>query len=303
MNSCILTKKVGVFFKMNVETLLQLNTIFISIIIEALPFILIGVLISGIIQIFVSEEFIARIMPKNPILAILFASLVGSIIPACECGIIPITRRLILKGVPLPASIAFMLTGPIINPVVIFSTYVAFGNSWRMVILRSVVALICSILVGLALQKTVKQSPLRNNVVEHMHYHSFKGRIEAMFKHSIDEFFSVGKYLVIGSFIAAAVQTFVKTSTLVSIGHGQASSHLVMMGLAYILSLCSQADAFVAASFRNSFSEGSILAFLVFGPMLDIKNTLMLLSTFKAKFVILLTSLITIIVFLVTIFL
>lgn len=303
MNSCILTKKVGVFLKMNVETLLQLNTIFISIIIEALPFILIGVLISGIIQIFVSEEFIAKIMPKNPILAILFASLVGSIIPACECGIIPITRRLILKGVPLPASIAFMLTGPIINPVVIFSTYVAFGNSWRMVILRSLVALVCSILVGLALQKTVKQSPLKNHVVEHTHYHSFKGRIEAMFKHSIDEFFSVGKYLVIGSFIAAAVQTFVKTSTLVSIGHGQASSHLVMMGLAYILSLCSQADAFVAASFRNSFSEGSILAFLVFGPMLDIKNTLMLLSTFKAKFVILLTSLITIIVFLVTIFL
>ncbi|CAI9395613.1 permease [Niallia sp. Sow4_A1] len=288
---------------MNVETLLQLNTIFISIIIEALPFILIGVLISGIIQIFVSEEFIAKIMPKNPILAILFASLVGSIIPACECGIIPITRRLILKGVPLPASIAFMLTGPIINPVVIFSTYVAFGNSWRMVILRSVAALICSILVGLALQKTVKQSPLKNHVPEHMHYHSFKGRIEAMFKHSIDEFFSVGKYLVIGSFIAAAVQTFVKTSTLVSIGHGQASSHLVMMGLGYILSLCSQADAFVAASFRNSFSVGSILAFLVFGPMLDIKNTLMLLSTFKAKFVILLTSLITIIVFLVTIFL
>ncbi len=288
---------------MNVETLLQLNTIFISIIIEALPFILIGVLISGIIQIFVSEELIVKIIPKNPILAILSASLVGSIIPACECGIIPITRRLILKGVPVPASIAFMLTGPIINPVVIFSTYVAFGNSWRMVILRSVLALICSILVGLILHKTVKQSPLKNNKIEHIHFHSFKERIDAMFKHSIDEFFSVGKYLVIGSFIAAAVQTFVKTSTLVSIGTGQASSHLVMMGLGFILSLCSQADAFVAASFRNSFSEGSILAFLIFGPMLDIKNTLMLLSTFKAKFVMLLTGVITAIVFLVTIFL
>ena len=280
---------------MNVETLLQLNTIFISIIIEALPFILIGVLISGIIQIFVSEELIAKIIPKNPILAILSASLVGSIIPACECGIIPITRRLILKGVPV--------TGPIINPVVIFSTYVAFGNSWRMVILRSVLALICSILVGLILHKTVKQSPLKNNKIEHIHFHSFKERIDAMFKHSIDEFFSVGKYLVIGSFIAAAVQTFVKTSTLVSIGTGQASSHLVMMGLGFILSLCSQADAFVAASFRNSFSEGSILAFLIFGPMLDIKNTLMLLSTFKAKFVMLLTGVITAIVFLVTILL
>ncbi|MGP7816442.1 permease [Niallia sp. 01092] len=288
---------------MNTQTLLQMNTIFISIIIEALPFILIGVIVSGIIQIFVSEELIAKIMPKNTILAVIVASLLGSIIPACECGIVPITRRLILKGVSLPAAIAFMMTGPIINPIVLFSTYIAFGNSWTMVLYRGGFALLVSIIVGLLLKMMIKSSPLKNKESHHTHYHSFKDRLVAMLKHSIDEFFSVGKYLVIGSFIAAAVQTFIKTSTLVSIGNGPVSSHLVMMGLAYVLSLCSQADAFVASSFRSSFSTGSIVAFLVFGPMLDIKNTFMLLSTFKSKFVLLLTACITITVLLLTIFL
>ncbi|KAB7671303.1 permease [Bacillus sp. B1-b2] len=281
--------------------LLQMNTIFISIVIEALPFILIGVLISGIIQIFISEEFIARIMPKNMILAVIFSSLLGSIIPACECGIVPITRRLMLKGVPLPAAMAFMLTGPIINPIVLSSTYIAFGNSWKMVFYRAGLALVTSIIVGILLKFFVKESPLKNSTLEHIHYHSFKEKIDGMLKHSIDEFFSVGKFLIIGSLIAAAVQTFISTATLVQIGSGPFSSHLVMMGLAYILSLCSQADAFVASSFRNSFSEGAILSFLIFGPMLDIKNTFMLLSTFKANFVWKLTAIITITVLIVTI--
>ncbi|PKG23529.1 permease [Niallia nealsonii] len=285
---------------MNTQTLLQMNTIFISIVIEALPFILIGVIISGIIQIFVSDEMIAKFIPKNTFLSILLASFLGSIIPACECGIVPITRRLILKGVPLPAAVAFMMTGPIINPVVLFSTFLAFGNSWSMVFYRGGLALIVSMIVGFILKLTIKDSPLKNNHHHPVHYRSIKERISAMLEHSINEFFSVSKYLVIGSLLAAIVQTYVKTSTLVAIGNGPISSHVVMMGLAYVLSLCSQADAFVAASFRSSFSTSSLLAFLVFGPMLDIKNTFMLLSTFKSKFVLFLCTIITITVLVVT---
>ncbi|MED4055561.1 permease [Niallia taxi] len=285
---------------MNMESLLQLNTIFISIVIEALPFILIGVIFSGIIQVFISEEMIAKLMPKNTILAILVASLLGAIIPACECGIIPITRRLILKGVSVPAAVAFMITGPIINPIVLFSTYIAFGNSWSMVLHRGFLAILASIIIGIFLQFIVKDSPLKSTDSHAAHYHSFSEKISAMLKHSIDEFFSVGKYLVAGSLIAALVQTTIKTSTLVSIGNGTVSSHVVMMGLAYVLSLCSQADAFIAASFRGSFSTSSILAFLLFGPMLDIKNTMMLLSTFKAKFVAVLCTAITVTVLVLT---
>ncbi len=285
---------------MNMESLLQLNTIFISIVIEALPFILIGVIFSGIIQVFISEEMIAKLMPKNTISAILVASLLGAIIPACECGIIPITRRLILKGVSVPAAVAFMITGPIINPIVLFSTYIAFGNSWSMVLHRGLLAILASIIIGIFLQFIVKDSPSKSTDSHAAHYHSFSEKISAMLKHSIDEFFSVGKYLVAGSLIAALVQTTIKTSTLVSIGNGTVSSHVVMMGLAYVLSLCSQADAFIAASFRGSFSTSSILAFLLFGPMLDIKNTMMLLSTFKVKFVAVLCTAITVTVLVLT---
>ncbi len=110
------------------QSFLQMNTIFISILIEALPFVTLGVLISGIIQIFVTEEMIAKIMPKNKVLAVIFASFLGILFPSCECGIVPIVSRLVAKGVPISAGIAFMLTAPIINPVVLFATYIAFGS-------------------------------------------------------------------------------------------------------------------------------------------------------------------------------
>jgi uncharacterized membrane protein YraQ (UPF0718 family) len=287
---------------MKSELFLQMNTIFISILIEALPFILLGVLISGIIQIFVTEEMMARIIPKNKILAVFSAAFIGAIFPACECGIVPITRRLMAKGVPLYAAIPFMLTGPVINPIVLFSTYIAFGNNWDMVLYRGGIALLVALIVGGLLSIQFKDSQLKNDVADHIHRKSLKGKFIGMLKHSIDELFSVGKFLILGAFVAALIQTTVKTSTLLDIGQGPLSSNLVMMGLAYVLSLCSEADAFVAASFRSTFSTGSLVAFLVFGPMLDIKNTLMLLGTFKAKFVLYLMGYITILVAIITLF-
>jgi uncharacterized membrane protein YraQ (UPF0718 family) len=284
------------------ELFLQMNTIFISILIEALPFILLGVLISGIIQIFVTEEMMARIIPKNKIFAVFSAAFIGAIFPACECGIVPITRRLMAKGVPLYAAIPFMLTGPVINPIVLFSTYIAFGNNWDMVLYRGGIALLVALIVGGLLSIQFKDSQLKNDVADHVHRKSLKGKFIGMLKHSIDELFSVGKFLILGAFVAALIQTTVKTSTLLDIGQGPLSSNLVMMGLAYVLSLCSEADAFVAASFRSTFSTGSLVAFLVFGPMLDIKNTLMLLGTFKAKFVLYLMGYITILVAIITLF-
>ncbi|MGE7762410.1 permease [Peribacillus sp. NPDC097895] len=264
-----------------------MNTIFISILIESLPFILLGVLISGIIQIFVSEEMIAKVIPKNPILSVLFAICAGVFFLACECGIVPITRRLIAKGVPLSAAIAFMLSAPILNPIVLFSTYIAFGNSWSMVIYRGGTALLVVIIIACILSFQFKTNQLKHEHIEHTNHHSHtvKDKITGMFKHSIEEFFSVGKYLIIGALLAAAIQTFLKTSLLLEIGQGNLSGNVVMMALSYVMSLCSQADAFVASSFRSTFSTSSIVAFLVFGAMFDIKNTIMLLGTFKTKFV------------------
>ncbi|KRD81475.1 hypothetical protein ASE51_25055 [Bacillus sp. Root147] len=267
------------------SSLLQMNTIFISILIEALPFILLGVIISGIIQIFVTDEMMAKVIPKNKFGAIVLASVIGALFPACECGIVPITRRLMAKGVPLYAAIPFMLTGPIINPVVLFATFVAFGNDWKIMIERGVVAFLVSLIVGLILAFQFKTSQVKNEIHVHTSHKKMSKKIGDALKHTIDEFFSVGKFVIIGGLIAAAMQTYVKTSTLMALGHGVVSSNVVMMGLSYILSLCSSADAFIASSFRSTFNDSAIIAFLVFGPMFDIKNTLMMLSQFKTKFV------------------
>ncbi|PEA52912.1 hypothetical protein CON64_21125 [Bacillus pseudomycoides] len=280
------------------KAFLQMNTIFISILIEALPFVLIGVFISGFIQMFVTEDMVARWMPKNRFLSVLLAVFLGMMFPGCECGIVPIVRRLIGKGVPPYAGIAFMLTGPIINPVVLFATYVAFGSSMHMVWYRAIVAIIVAIIVGLVLSFMFKDHQLRNtNFPVVNHNRPFRGKFWDVCTHAVEEFFSMGKFLIIGALIAASVQTFVKTSTLLAIGQGPYSSPIVMMGLAFILSLCSEADAFIASSFQSTFSTASLVAFLVYGPMIDIKNMFMMLATFKTRFVLVVVVLITVVVY------
>ncbi|WP_271005988.1 permease [Listeria seeligeri] len=331
------------------DSFLQMNTIFISILIEALPFVLIGVFIAGFIQMFISEKFIARVIPKNKFLAVIVGSLIGVFFPSCECGIVPIVRNLLAKGVPLHAGIAFMLTAPIINPVVLFSTYVAFGSTWEVPLLRVAGSLVVALVVGNIIAYFYKGTGLKDRFLkyetasekvavptgnlaiaggnseittshfqalevetethhEHIHHHHGEAhaheemplsqKIWHTVQHAVDEFFSVGKYLVFGALLAAAIQTYIKTSTLVSIGHGPILSILLMMVLAFVLSLCSEADAFIAASFRSVFSTQSIVAFLVFGPMLDIKNLMMMLGAFKARFVVLIVTSVTIVVFL-----
>lgn len=290
------------------KTFLQMNTIFLSMIMEAIPFVLLGVLISGIIQSFITERWIARIMPRNRFLASLFGCSVGILFPSCECGIVPITRRLLNKGVPLNAGIAFMLTGPIVNPIVLFSTFIAFGNDWRIVAIRAGMAFAVALVVSMSVailfpalplrvtdskqqvaaaleEQPITSSPIRVPIVS---------RLGSVLTHAIEEFFSVGKYLVLGAFIAACMQTFIPTSSLLSLGSNPVMASLVMMGLAFVMSLCSEADAFIASSFRSTFSMGALSAFLVFGPMIDIKNTLMLLGSFRGKFVVVLIALVTI---------
>lgn len=277
-----------------------------SIIIEAVPFVLIGVLIAGIIQIFITEEMIAKVMPKNKFLAVLMGTFIGALFPACECGIIPIVHRLIRKGVPLHAAIPFLITGPIVNPIVLFSTFIAFGNSWDMVIYRGGFALLIAIIIGVILSFQFKTSQLLHEENHHHHHvhgkQTFIKKLLSTLQHAIDEFFSVGKYLIIGAFIAASMQVFVKTSFLLELGQTKATASIVMMALSFILSLCSEADAFIAASFRGTFSTSSLVAFLLLGAMVDIKNLLMMLATFKKKFVFILITYMAVLVFICSMF-
>lgn len=283
---------------------LNMNTIFLSILIEALPFVLIGVLIAGIIQIFVTDEHIKKCIPKNKLLAVFMSCIVGALFPACECGIVPIVRRLISKGVPIHAAMGFMLTGPLINPIVIASTYMAFGNDFKIAGLRMglgfVIAIIISIVISLLFKgNQLKTAPQKQTIHSHTKKEPFLNRFWSMLTHSIDEFFDMGKYLVIGAFLAAFVQTYMPAKTLLEAGDGTVASLVVMMGLAYVLSLCSEADAFIGASFSSLFPTASILGFLIFGPMIDFKNTIMMLSVFRFKFVMSVLALVASIIFIV----
>jgi uncharacterized membrane protein YraQ (UPF0718 family) len=269
---------------------LDVKTLFLSILLEAIPFVLLGVFFSAFIQTFVTDEQVRRWTPKHPLIAIPFASLLGFLFPVCECAIIPVVRRLIQKSMPVHVGIVFLLAGPVVNPVVLTSTYIAFQRQPDLAMYRGLGAVVVAVLAGLVMWAITRGNPLRigvERVIRHeaTHYEMVRGKLSATLTHAVDEFFDMGKYLLFGALVSAVLQVFISRETLVSIGQTPLTSHLVMMGMAYVFSLCSEADAFIAASFANTFSAGSLLAFLVFGPMIDLKNTLMLLSTFRFAFV------------------
>ena len=282
-----------------------------SILLEALPFVLLGTLISSLIHIYVTEATILKILPQNNFARLIFASCLGLIFPICECAIVPITRSLVKKGMPVGTAIAFMIATPIVNPIVLFSTYNAFPSNPEMVIYRGVFGFIAAITIGFLAGKLSDKSVLRDNdhVKEcgctHEHHEAeacgcgcggdaigagkpkkAKDVIREIISHTSREIQTVGAYLIFGAIIAAAMQIFVPKDALVAIGTGRFSSTFVMMGLAFVLSLCSEADAFIASTFMLRFSAASVLTFLITGPMIDIKNTLMLLGSFKKRFVI-----------------
>ncbi|HVN55582.1 MAG TPA: permease [Anaerolineaceae bacterium] len=286
------------------------TTVFLGIFIEALPYLLLGTLASGTIEVFVSQDAIQRLSPRSPILGALFGSALGIFFPVCECGVIPLVRRLFRKGLPIPAGVAFLLAAPVINPIVILSTATAFGFG-RMLLLRVGFTLLIAFLTGciFAVVRTpweilrptpwitaaaVEESNLEPHdpEYEHDHEHDYSSdeehttipaKLRKVFLVSLDEFFEMGRYLVMGGLIAAGMQTFIPQSVLLGIGRGPVISVLALMALAILLSICSTVDSFVALSFVGIFSAGSVLAFLLYGPMVDIKSTLMFLRVFRSR--------------------
>jgi uncharacterized membrane protein YraQ (UPF0718 family) len=256
-----------------------------------------GTLASGLVEEFLSKEQFQKNLPKNPILGALTAGMMGFMFPVCECGVVPLTRRLFKKGVPPNVGITFLLATPVNNPIIIASTYSAFG--WGPVLwIRIGLSLFIAIFVGaiFSLQKTpwkiLNPTSLCLPQDDKPQTHKpFKNRIWSALQTSADEFFEMGRYLIIGSILAALMQTIVPQSQLLALGVGPFSSILILILLAVVLSICSTVDAFVALSFVGTFTTGSILSFLVFGPMVDIKSTLMFLQVFRRKTVIYLITL------------
>ena len=270
-------------------SVLQAGAIFLSIIIEALPFVLIGSLISGWIEVYITADKVTEFLPRNRWGRIFFGTFIGFLFPSCECGIVPIINRFLEKKVPSYTAVPFLVTAPIINPIVLFATYSAFGNSIKLAFLRALGAIVIALVLGIFLGFFWKEPIQKENPIAcHEHDFSHLGparKVFQVFIQAIDEFFDMGRYLVFGCLFVAIVQVYVPTRILTSISASPILAILLLMFLAFLLSLCSEADAFIGASLLSSFGLAPVLAFLVIGPMLDIKNLLMMKHYLKARFI------------------
>jgi uncharacterized membrane protein YraQ (UPF0718 family) len=299
-----------------------------SIFLEAFCFMLIGSVISGFIEEFVPRSFIERLMFGNQIAVVTSSASMGLIFPVCECAIVLVVRRLLKKGLPLTAGIAFMLAAPIINPVVIWSTSVAYQGQYLVIISRTLfgycIACLAAVLMGTIFN--TKQAILsgisdvsHSNDWEHCH-NKYEGynqencryaqpnhrtpwyRIISCLHHACDDLFDIAPYLVIGTFVAALIRSLIPASYIQQLAEQPILSIGGMMALAFSLNLCSEADAFIAASFAGIVNLAGQMAFMVLGPMLDIKLLLMYRSVFRKKFIILLAGVVVSLVFLLMLF-
>jgi len=284
-----------------------LATIFASIVLEALPFMLFGALVGGLIEAFVSRERMSALLPRSSLAAICVAAAMGLVFPVCECAVVPVVRRLVGKGLPFSAAVAYLLAGPIVNPIVAGSTLMAYGFAWKIAGLRLglgyVIAVAVAVLLGRlfpgrsALREGLDNLPasacacgcesgpaLRplSQVTDAVRVPSFADRLWQALRHGSADFLGVGHYLIIGAFVAALAQTFVDRSMLLDMLGMPLVSIVIMTGLAVALNLCSEADAFVAASL-SMFPRPALLAFLALGPMLDLKLLPAFLSVFQRR--------------------
>ena len=349
-------------------------SLYLGTLLQALPFLMLGILLSSAIQVFVPAGFLQRIFPKNRLGGMLFALLGGFFLPVCDCASVPVFRSLVRKGVPLPAAVTFMLAAPVINPVVMLSTFYAFGGNVRIMLARLSLGVICSLLIGLlfARQKNAvlldrpssvsacgcghdhsahshtappdvapcgsslcaAQAPephahdepshaaihqhgcacpahgdassepdeLCGCGCSHAHFHpaesspkasaaslaSFVRRAGrgtvALLDHFTEEFFEVVKFLLIGVAVSTVLQLAMGNQLSSARVDNLAEGMLLMMAMAFLLSLCSSSDAVVGKNMGSALPLGAVMGFLVFGPMMDIKNLILMSSSFTRPF-------------------
>jgi uncharacterized protein len=294
-------------------------TIFLGVMIEATPFLLLGVLVSQGLALALRRDRLGW-LARGRVESLVVAAGAGALFPVCECGNVPVARRLVAHGVPVAAATVFLLSAPALNPVVALSTYAAFRDQPTIVLYRLGFTFAIALGVGLLLSlhpeperllragatpprdapMVVPSGPysLAGGWRGHSPRRGHIGRARQFTRGVVGEFVEMGGVLVVGALLAALTQVLVPRGVLLAIGQGPVISVAVMMGLAVILSICSTVDAFVALAYVGTFSDGALVAFLVFGPMVDIKGVLLMLTIFSARAVALVTALVAEAVFL-----
>jgi hypothetical protein len=303
--------------------LYQAFTIFLSLLVEALPFLTFGVMLSSALLVFSDDKKLIQALPRHPFLGALAGSLMGFLFPVCECGNVPVARRFLIQGLPTSVAVAFLLSAPTLNPIVIWSTWVAFRDQPSLVVARVVCSLLITLVISclFSLQKdpqpllnplllkrvsVPRQAPVVSPVAaspllqsgtfllgqpgqplrldESLRFPPQAPRRWQLFcDNVVQELRELGGMLILGSLIAATIQGFVPREYVLLLGQSTLTSILAMMLLAAIVSVCSTVDSFFALSFATTFTSSSLLAFLVFGPMIDIKSISLMLSIFQGR--------------------
>ena len=307
--------------------------LFSTILWEAMPYIVLGAVVAGILEEFLPQEFITRVLPSSAVPAVMIGSVLGLLFPMCECGIVVVMRRLLRKGVPLSSCIAYMLSGPIINLIVIYSTWVAFKDhkigdrslGYEMVGLRVGLAFVVASITGFVVHVVHRRygnAALLNPLAvptpatvlapptaavrkypnspeesvgaggngsygysEPAPRPTLFSRIGNISSTALHDFVDITVFLIIGALLAALAQSYIPAPEIERISREQPLLAIpTMMLLAFLMCLCSEADAFVAASFTKMHLSAK-LGFLVLGPMLDIKLLLMFTRVFRPRLI------------------
>lgn len=260
-------------------------TLAASVLVEAMPFVMLGVLLAVIVQVWLPPGTLERILPRNATARRVVLSSLGILIPVCECGNVPFARGLLNRGISPADTLTFLVAAPIVNPIVIITTHAAFGWSDGILIARIVGGFLVANLIGWLYSR----HPRPTEVLTETFRLSCETPVAAAprwkltLAQIIIELRAVMPALIIGSALAGAVQVLIPRSALVAIGSNPVLSIVAMILLAITIAICSNVDAFFALSLASAFSPGSIVAFLLVGPVVDVKMLALLRTTFTAR--------------------
>lgn len=258
-----------------------------SILIESMPFVVLGIILSIVVQVWLPRNALSRWLPKKGIVRRLYISCFGIFLPVCECGNLPLARGLVARGFSPSESLTFLLAAPILNPITIITTHQAFQTDNHILIARVFGALLIANFIGWLFSRHPKQQEMLTPGFIEVCKQEEKPHAHSRLRQSLELFNREARIILpalfIGAAVAGLVQVLVPRSVLLGIGGEATLSILVMMVVAFTVAICSNVDAFFALAFSGTFSVGSIVAFLVFGPMIDIKMLSLMRTTYTTK--------------------
>lgn len=261
-------------------------TLALSVLIEALPFVILGVLLSIVVQVWLPSDVIHRWLPRRAWARRAVLSLLGMLIPVCECGNVPFARGLMMRGLAPAEALTFLIAAPIVNPIVILTTHAAFGFDDGILVARLIGGYLIANLIGWIYSRHPSpDSLLTQRFVDTCERvtHEPGTPVRRSLTQFLVELRAVMPALIIGSALAGAVQVLIPRELLLAIGSNPVLSIVAMMALAMTVAICSNVDAFFALSFASTFSSGAIVAFLLVGPLVDVKMLALMRTTFTTR--------------------